>query len=221
MMKNKNKHIGTSLIMIGLVLVVAGVALSGWHYWSTCRRVETTQKILLQMDDLIWGEEGAQDEEMAWKLKNLYKTYPDVEMPVAYIDGEAYIGRVDISSLGLTLPVLSARSDDSLTLPCRYEGSAYQNDLIIQIPVSSFQAGSLKTLGTGDRISFTDMDGNCFTYDVTEVEQMEPEGSTQLQAGDWDLSVCVPSSDGGALQVVRCKTVQEDSTARSTFLPAE
>lgn len=57
---------------------------------------------------------------------------PQMEMPEKVIDGQIYIGVVEIPTLSLKLPVIRDWSDERLKIaPCRYVGSIYTGDLII------------------------------------------------------------------------------------------
>ena len=53
-------------------------------------------------------------------------------MPTQEVDGQSYIGVLELQPLGLSLPIISQWSYPGLRIaPCRYTGSAYQNDLVI------------------------------------------------------------------------------------------
>jgi sortase A len=221
-MKNKKeRYAGVVLIFIGLVLVIAGALLAGWHYWNTSQIRQNTQNILSQMDQIIQGDSGEADT-LDQKLKTLYKTHPDVSMPVASIDGESFVGRLDFLDSGLSLPVLNTKSvDDSGTLPCRYEGTAYQDNLVIRIPTGTSEIGNLDTLGTGDRISFTDLDGHSFIYEVASVEEAETESEEALQEEDWDLTVYGTIFGGKYPLAVHCNRIQDNSETLGAFLSTE
>lgn len=54
------------------------------------------------------------------------------EMAATEIEGEDYIGILEIPSLEIVLPVMAEWSDSNLKIaPCRYHGSAYSGDLVI------------------------------------------------------------------------------------------
>jgi len=62
-----------------------------------------------------------------------YVRFPDIgNCRSPEIDGNNYIGVIDIPCLGLSLPIISDWSYPNLKIaPCRYKGSAYQDNLII------------------------------------------------------------------------------------------
>lgn len=65
--------------------------------------------------------------------------------------------------------------------------------------------GSLGNLSAGDRVTFTDVDGNIFSYDVVEVQILNPAAIEEMVSDDWDLSLftCTlggKTSSNGALR---------------------
>lgn len=65
--------------------------------------------------------------------------------------------------------------------------------------------GSIKLLEAGDEVTFTDAEGNIFSYSVSETETLDGYDIEGMQTGDWDLTLftCTP---GGQIRVaVRCQ----------------
>ena len=114
------------------------------------------------------------------------------------------------SSALLTLPVISRWSDALLeTAPCRYVGSAYQNDLIIAGHNYRGHFGSLHRLSPGDQIRFTDTAGNHFTYAVAQLQELPGTAIQEMEAGDWDLTLFTCTASGAARLTVRCTLTGE------------
>lgn len=131
--------------------------------------------------------------------------YPDMEMPMKEIDGETYIGVVEIPSLELSLPVMSDWSYPQLKkAPCRYVGSVYSHDVVICGHNYDRHFGRLKELVPGDEVRFTDMDGNVFRYSVCAVEQLAKTAVEEMQTGDWDLTLFTCTKGGVMRVTVRC-----------------
>ena len=127
-------------------------------------------------------------------------------MPTVSFDGNDYIGRVDIPSLGLSLPVISEWSYPRLKIaPCRYTGSAYLDNLIIAAHNYSSHFGNLNRLNTGDTVTFTDVDGNQFTYAVSLIEDLPGTAIEEMQAGEWDLTLFTCTLGGRSRVTVRCE----------------
>ena len=122
------------------------------------------------------------------------------------IDGEVYIGTLDIPALELSLPVMSEWSYPKLKLaPCRYKGSAYRNDLIICAHNYNSHFGRLKELEPGDEIVFTDADGNAFFYSVVTTETLAPTAIDEMESSGWDLTLFTCTIGGAKRVTVRCK----------------
>ena len=131
--------------------------------------------------------------------------YPDMEMPMKEIDGETYIGVVEIPSLELSLPVMSDWSYPQLKkAPCRYVGSVYSHDVVICGHNYDRHFGRLKELVPGDEVRFTDMDDNVFRYSVCAVEQLAKTAVEEMQTGDWDLTLFTCTKGGVMRVTVRC-----------------
>ena len=107
--------------------------------------------------------------------------------------------------LGLELPVAADWSYPALrTVPCRYKGSAYLDDLIICAHNYDSHFGRLKALHAGDEVIFTDAAGNVFDYEVSVLETLPPTAIEDMeQGGDLTLFTC---TIGGASRVtLRCE----------------
>ena len=151
-MKNK----GRIWILSGLLLIAAAFLLTGYNIYDEYRAKCSARQAL---DEIRIEEQDEEEQEDEPEIPD-YILNPDMEMPVQRIDGVEYIGVLQIPSLNLELPVVSSLSPLNLKIaPCRYEGSAYKDDLIIAAHnyVSFF--GNLSKLQVGDPVIFKDVDG--------------------------------------------------------------
>lgn len=131
---------------------------------------------------------------------------PDRDMPVKTVDGQDYVGVITLHDLGLELPVMGDWDYTKLKKsPCLYSGSAYQDDLVIMAHNYRSQFGRIRRLNTGDRITFTDMDGNAFLYLVDAVEVLSPYEVAEVTNGEWDLTLFTCTLGGQNRIVVRCE----------------
>jgi sortase A len=199
MKQNKTAQAGTWLMAAGFLLILVSALWLGYNLWDDWRAKESSSDILQQLSQQTTAGEASPED------LPLYLTNPDMEMPTAEIDGNLYIGQLDIPALGLSLPIMSSWSDANLKLaPCRYDGSAYQNDLVIAGHNYKSHFGSLSRLKTGDTISFTDMDGNKFSYQVAEMEQLSPTDVEEMTDGGWPLTLFTCTVSGSYRFTVRC-----------------
>ncbi|NLD88289.1 MAG: sortase [Clostridiales bacterium] len=139
-----------------------------------------------------------------------YVLNPEMEMPAETVDDNSYIGVLEIPDLKLVLPVISEWSYPRLKIaPCRYMGSAYTNDLIISAHNYGSHFGKLKNLRAGDNVTFTDMDGNVFRYEVVELETLKATDVEEMESGDWDLTLFTCTVGGQNRITVRCELAAE------------
>ncbi len=139
-----------------------------------------------------------------------YVLNPEMDMPVLEHNGQDYIGVLEIPVLGLELPVISEWSYPRLKIaPCRYTGSIYTKDMVISAHNYQAHFGQLKNLYEGDRIIFTDADGNVFTYAVDFIETLSPYAIEDMTSGLWDLTLFTCTVGGSYRVTVRCDLVNE------------
>ena len=132
----------------------------------------------------------------------------EFEMPEKQVLGHDYIGEIVIESQGLKLPVISDLTYGNLkTAPCRYVGSVYDCNFIIGAHNYDSHFGRLKNLNPGDAISFVDMDGNEFKYNVSAIETVPGSDKDRLAAGDWDMTLFTCAYGGRNRVVIRCNLV--------------
>ena len=139
-----------------------------------------------------------------------YLLNPGMDMPEQEVDDVAYIGYLELPALGLTLPVCSETTEWLLKLaPCRFSGSAYKNNLIIGAHNYTTHFGSLGSMKYGDAVTFTDVDGNVFQYEVIDFETLQPNQSEDLCAGDWDLTLYTCTFNIESRLVLRCAKLEQ------------
>ena len=192
---------------IGLLLIAAAFLLMVYNIWESKKAENMQEEILNQIKD-------GQDENVSSDdadEKPLYEIYPDMEMPVLTIDGVDYIGILTVPSLGLELPVAGNWSYPNLRRsPCRYKGSAYSNDMIIAGHNYSRHFGGLKNLAIGEEISFRDVDGHIFQYQVDDIETIPGTAVEDMHAGEWDMTLFTCTYGGKSRVTIRCRKLEND-----------
>ena len=198
---------GKLLMTIGLLLIAAAFLLMVYNIWESKKAENMSEEILNQIKD-------GQDENVSSDdadEKPLYEIYPDMEMPVLTMDGVDYIGILTVPSLGLELPVAGNWSYPNLRRsPCRYKGSAYSNDMIIAGHNYSRHFGGLKNLAIGEEISFRDVDGHIFQYQVDDIETIPGTAVEDMHAGEWDMTLFTCTYGGKSRVTIRCRKLEND-----------
>ena len=191
----------------GLLLIAAALLLTGYNLWDEWRAGQTAQQVLEQMPVTAETQEPSPDpdeQEIPDHLLN-----PDMEMPTVEIDGNDYIGTLDIPRLNISLPIMSEWSDAKLkTTPCRYAGTAYKSGFVIAGHNYRRHFGPLGRIAPGDRVTFTDVDGNVFAYDVAEIQVLKPAAIEDMVSQEWDLSLFTCTLGGQTRLTVRCERAE-------------
>jgi sortase A len=205
----------------GLCLLLAGLALWGYYRWDSARAAASVETASAQLQALLPDRPTGDaqtvaapppqetPEDAAGEEETAPTPDPDREMPVVQLDGQDYIGRLDIPELELSLPVLSQWSYPNLKIaPCRYRGSAYQGNLILAAHNYKSHFGKLRQLQVGSPVTFTDMDGTVFHYQVAQLQQLQPTAIQEMEQGDWALTLFTCTQGGSARLAVRCTLVE-------------
>ncbi len=212
-----NRTLGKLLIWFGVMCFVLAVGLAGYNIWDTERASETVEKTVGEIVEVlpetvipaeIFSSENLPDLELENPEMEVpyYVLNPEIEMLEEVIDGVAYIGILEIPALDLTLPVISQWSTaNGRIAPCRYAGSAYLDDFVVCAHNYSSHFGRLSSLSLGETVSFTDMEGNQFTYRIQEIEVLDGTAIEQMCAGDWDLTLFTCTIGGASRVTVRCE----------------
>lgn len=195
------------LIGGGLLLIAAALCLTIYNQMKGQWAAQASEQALQKLEASVSSTAPAsRTEEVPDPPRPAYLSDPDVEMPTREVDGNLYIGILEIPVLGLKLPIISEWSDARLDVaPCRYTGSAYQNNMIIAGHNYKQFFGSLSELANGDEVIFTDIDGNRFQYTVSLVEQLPGTAIEEMEAGDWDLTLFTCNFSGNARVTARCR----------------
>ena len=221
---------GSGLIILGIVMIVAAFGLMFWNMFDENRAQEITESAMEQLkeqipnyyqeelpiseetqnrDALASGDPAVQIPEEV-ELPD-YQLDPQREMTVKIVNGKPYIGVLSVPALGLELPIIQEWTYPNLRVaPCRYVGSVYSNDLVIAAHNYISHFGNLKRLQLGDSVTFTDMEGNKFHYEVEVLETLTPTAVEEMTAGNWDLSLFTCTIGGKLRVTVRCKLIGEE-----------
>lgn len=198
---------------MGLLFVAAAFLLIGYNLldeYSAGKSVNRAGTVLREQmpDNGPAGSSSSGSPEPGTTELPDYIVNPDMEMPVSEIDGNYYIGILDIPSLELSLPIISEWSYPNLKIaPCRYSGSAYNGNFTIAGHNYRTHFGPIRNLSAGDQVIFTDMKGRSFVYEVQAVETLEPTAIEDMISDEWDLTLFTCTIGGQARVTVRCLKV--------------
>ena len=173
-------------MMIGLLLIAAALFLTIYNFMDDNRASRSAHGVMDQLREMRPEKESEEDDAASQSAAG------EVEVP------------------DYVLNVLSQWSYPNLRIaPCRYQGSAYTDDLVIAAHNYTSHFGNLKNLQEGDTVILTDMDDNVFTYKVALRETLMPTAVEEMSSGDWDLTLFTCTLGGSYRVTVRCERVRE------------
>ncbi len=200
------KIIGRVLIVIGILLLIGALSLYLYNQHDANRAATASAEAEEKLSDAMLSAASSAYDLTVEEDEN-GDAYSVVSLDV---DGDSYIGVLSIPSYGLELPVLSEWSYAGLkNSPARYTGSASAGNLVICAHNYERHFGNIKDLSVGSEITFTDVTGNVYEYEVAEVLTLQPTAISEMITGDWDLTLFTCTKSGQARVTVRCKLKTE------------
>ena len=196
-----NKRFGLLLMLFGALLMIASMVLYLHNVREDREAGERAQQVVEQMKP---SPTPIPMVEVSPTPKP-----PKTTMPVVEIDGTGYIGYVAIPTLEIELPVMSDWSYEKLRVtPCRHAGATFTEDLVIAAHNYDQHFGGLKNLQIGDSVTFTDMDGDVFSYQVALVETVAPTAVEQVLESEYALVLYTCTYGGKTRVAVFCDIIK-------------
>lgn len=196
-----NKRFGLLLMLFGALLMTASMVLYLHNVREDREAGERAQQVVEQMKP---SPTPIPMVEVSPTPKP-----PKTTMPVVEIDGNGYIGYVAIPTLEIELPVMSDWSYEKLRVaPCRHAGATFSEDLVIAAHNYDQHFGGLKNLQIGDSVTFTDMDGDVFSYQVALVETVAPTAVEQVLESEYALVLYTCTYGGKTRVAVFCDIIK-------------
>ena len=227
-MKNKR---GLFCIITGLLLIAAAFAIIVYNIWEDKKAEESVDKVMEKLKVIVpkqtqdipdtdAAEENADtdDETVDSIPKNVvieeeipdYILNPKMDMPKQNVDGYDYIGIIKIPAVDIELPVISEWNYPALkNAPCRYEGSVYTDDMIIAAHAYRAHFKRIRDLTGGEKVTFTDVNGNEFDYEVVSIETVDGMDVEGLTSGEWDMTLFTCTIEKTSRVVVRCERIDK------------
>ena len=195
-MKKINKPVIPKIcVLVGIALLVIGVSvLICWqcniHSWT-----QKSETYVVTLRTLIPESQGAVPEERR-----------DNSMPILSIDGTDFVGILEMPRYESTLPV---RSDwGHLTkYPCRFSGSIYDRTIQIGTTSQKGQYDFYREISVGDTVIFTDVEGNRYTYTVTNLQYERHADQTTLNRKESALTLFIKNVYDFEYLIVFCDVI--------------
>lgn len=203
------RKIGNFIFFLGICSVLVALGFFGYNQYEEHRASQGAASVMPQMVDAILSQETrpvpqeTRDPELPQE-----ETVPPGPMKTMEIDGHEYIGFVTIPALELELPVMADWTYPKLQInPCRFTGSIYTDNLVLMAHNYAKHFGGLSKLTPGDRVSFTDVDGHIWKYEVIDIQITDPNDAETLTCGEYDLVLFTCTYGGQNRVMVGCDSI--------------
>lgn len=128
------------------------------------------------------------------------------EMPIVNLDGERYIGILDIPKLNLSLPIMADWNETRLRrTPCRQFGSLTEENLVIAGHNYRAHFARLRSMQPGDTVTFLDMNGVTHSFHVNHVEILPEDAVEAVQNSGYPLTLYTCTTGAEERVVVFCE----------------
>ncbi len=187
---------GFVLMALGLACLVAALALFGTYTWEDYQIGQASTEALRQME--LLGPEDAHEPEGSQ------------QMPYYTIDGINYLGRIQIPSVGIDLPVIADYSMEALqTAPACYAGDYYANNMVICGHSFMWQFGPIHGMRPGDDVYLLTADDQVLHYRTMDIEIVGPYEVDRMVKSEYDLSLFCCTWDSANRITPRCMRVYD------------
>jgi len=219
-MKKKTLKLSTLFISIGYASLLVTLLIAAFNFYMEVKTTDTTEKVLNtlipqiphysnsvsinhQTDNYRENPKYSESNSISY-----YELNPEIDMSTVDINNTGYVGILNIPAIGLELPVIDVWNYSNLNFaPCRYSGTAYNGNFVICAHSYQTHFGKIGSLREGDTVTFTDIEGNKFEYEVLTTDVLNPTDIDEMLSEDYDLTLFTCNFSGKARITVRCKKI--------------
>lgn len=206
-----NKKRGVVLIAAGAALLLAALFLIFANFREADKADKTAANALQKLDEAIAAQQAQSESPAVPEAESAADSEPAEQEDAALeIDGQMYMGIIEIPKIGARLPVMREWSYDNLAAaPCRYSGSVAGRNIIIAGHNYKGFFSRLQELNSGDEIYLTTIDGVRHDYEVDYSVLVGGNDLPTMKSGSdsWDLTVFTCTWSGWSRVTVRAVLV--------------
>lgn len=182
------------LILAGSILLVSAITILVLFQWNIHASRQQSLDCVQALRALIPSPQSAVLEERR-----------DNAMPVLSLEGTDFMGILEFPLYDSVLPV-SADWGNPLRYPHRLSGSIYDSSLQIGGTSQAGQYDFYRQVSVGDSLFFTDMEGNRYTLEVTNLRYEKHADQAALQRYDAPLTLFIKNIYAFDYLIVFCNS---------------
>ena len=192
-MKKLNKRVIPKIcVLVGIALLVLGVLVLICWQWNINSSVQKSETYVETLRTLIPEPQGAVPEERR-----------DNSMSVISIDGADFVGIIEMPRYESALPV-SSDWGHLTKYPCRFSGSIYDRTIQIGATTQKGQYDFYREISVGDTVIFTDVEGNQYTYTVTNLQYESHADQATLNREEAALTLFIKNVYAFEYLIISC-----------------
>ena len=191
-MKESNKRAWKLCLWAGVVLVVlATIIMAVWQgsisFWErqSISYVDSIRNLLPEIQNAVPEERR------------------DNAMSILSIDGRDFIGILEMPKFQSALPV-GAEYGNISRFPSCFSGSIYDGTLQIGATTQNGQYDFYRDISVGDKVYFTDMEGNQFGLEVKDIRYSTHADQETLQRVDGALTLFIKNIYAFEYVIITC-----------------
>ena len=195
MMSRKNDVVRKVFIIIGVCLLVTAIVLLFVWQWNIHTSEQKAKEYVSVIRELIPEPQGAVLEERR-----------DNTMSTLSIDGTDFVGILELPRFESDIPVCADWGKLS-KYPCRFSGSVYDRTMQIGGTSQKGQYDFYRDISVGDGVFFTDMEGNRFSYSVTNIRYEKNADQSTLLREDASLTLFIKNVYAFEYIIIYCDVI--------------
>ncbi len=191
-MKKNGFTIQRICIFAGVSLLVGALVVLALWRWNVSSSEKQAQYYVNTLQTLIPEPQNAVPEERR-----------DNTMSVLSVDEIDFVGLVELPRYESTLPVCADWGKTS-KYPCHFSGSIYDGTMQIGATTQKGQYDFYRELSVGDTVSYTDVEGNRYTFTITSLRYAKHVDQAVLQQKDAALTLFIKNIYSFEYLIVFC-----------------
>ncbi|MBR4282443.1 MAG: hypothetical protein IKT35_01880 [Clostridia bacterium] len=151
-------------------------------------------------------------------VTTIFGTIPEVQnsaleerqnntMPTLNVDGKDFVGVLEMPRYNSSLPVCGDWGSVS-KYPCNFYGSIYDGTMQIGLTSQKGQYDFYREISVGDTVTFTDVEGNRYTYLVTDLRYEKHADKSTLEKEESSLTLFIKNVYGFEYLIVYCNVAK-------------